>query len=451
MTNVQLATRNSKLPWWLWAYDAALAAAGAVYLPYYALVRRPGHPGLAQRCGRYPDALRAALAAAERPVWVHAVSVGEALAALPLLAALRGRYPHRRWVVSTTTPTGQRVARERLPADDVVFYAPWDLSPCVRRALAAVRPRLFLGLETELWPNLLLRLGAAGVPIAVVNGRVSARSFPRYRIGRRVLAPALAQVRLWAMQTAADAERIITLGVEPARVRVVGNLKADAALPPRDEARLRALRQQLGCRDGVPIWVAGSTHPGEEVMVMNAWRQVRVDQRSLHLILVPRHPERVSDIERLVRRAGVAPARWSQIRQRPAAEPWEDGTVVLVDTLGELPQFYAAADMVFVGGSLVPHGGHNLLEPAQLAKATVTGPYTANFQSVAELLQAAGGLQIVTTVEALAAQIRQWLARPEQRRQVGERARTAVASQQGAVARTVELLGESFGPTLQER
>ena len=448
------STAQQAIPRWWWLYDAALALAAPFWLPYYALVRRPGHPGLLQRFGVYPPELRASWAGPGPSVWVHAVSVGETLAALPLLAALRARCPGRRWVVSTTTPTGQRLARERLPADTTVFYVPWDLTPCVRRAIAVVRPRLFLALETELWPNLLLRLGAAGVPIAVVNGRLSARSFPRYRAVRRWLAPALEPVKVWAMQTAADAERVLALGVPPSRVQVLGNLKADVVPPACSTEQRAALRTQLGLTDSSPLWVAGSTHPGEEEIVLGAWRQVRVDYPTLCLLLAPRHPARVPEVERLVGQFGATPRRWSQVRAAGASgrhsQPPPPGPhdVMILDTLGELMPLYGLADLVLVGGSMVPHGGHNVLEPAQWAKPVLAGPHTGNFQSLVELLSAAGGLRVVENAEMLAAQVREWLAHPERRRQAGEAARAAVAAQAGATTRTVQVLCEQFGDVL---
>ncbi len=432
-----------RVPRWWWAYDAALAVIGLIGLPYYYTVRRPGAPGLAQRFGRYPAALRAALAQGAPPIWVHAVSVGEVVAALPLIAALKARAPGRRWVVSTTTPTGQRLARERLP-EDLVLYVPWDLTGPVRRAIAAIRPRLFLGLETELWPNLFWRLSEAGVPIAVVNGRISTRSFRRYQRIRRWIAPALAQVRLWSMQTVGDAERILALGVDPSRVHVVGNLKADAALPSMGAAQLQAWRGRLGLRDGTPLWIAGSTHPGEEAIVLQAFRQVRVDGHPVRLLLAPRHPERVGEVERVIRQAGLTPRRWSAAQ----GEAWEPEAVMILDTVGELAHLYATADLVFVGGSLVPRGGHNLLEPAQWAKPMLSGPAVQNFQSIADLLEAGGGLVLVQDAETLAAQVRQWVAHPELRRQIGERARAVVAAQAGSTAKTVDLLSRVVGSAL---
>lgn len=435
------------LPRWLWAYDAALALALPLVLPYYGVIRRRRLGDLLQRFGRYPPAVQAFLAAPDRPVWVHAVSVGETLAALPLMAALRARGPRRRWVMSTTTPTGQRLARARLPADHAVCYAPWDLTPCVRRALTAIRPRLFLALETELWPNLFLRLGASGVPIAVVNGRMSARSFARYARVRRWLAPALAQVQVWGMQTPTDADRVRALGVPPDRVQVLGNLKADIAPPAMTVAQVTALRTTFGLGDA-PLWVAGSTHLGEEPVILNAWQQVRVDHPSLRLLIAPRHPERTPEVERLVLRAGATPRRRSALGADPSTGP---NDVIILDTLGELPSVYALADIVFVGGSLSPIGGHNVLEPAQWAKPVMTGPHTGNFQALVELLQAAGGLAVVDHQEGLAAQLRQWLAQPSRRQQAGEAARAAVAAQAGATARTVELLYARFESLLSDR
>ena len=431
-------------PRWLWAYDAALTVGGAAWLPYYLLIRRPGHPGIGQRCGWYPSMLRARLAQGEPPIWIHAVSVGEVMAALRLLAGLRARVARGRWVLSTTTPTGQQVARERAAASDTVLYAPWDVSPCVRRAITAIRPRAFIGLETELWPNLFLRLQAAGVPIAVVNGRLSARSFPRYWAIRRGLRSTLAAVRVWAMQTPLDAQRILDLGVDPGRVHVTGNLKADVAPLRPTVARLEALQRLLGINGQTSVWVAGSTHAGEEEVLLRAYAQVRIEYPTLRLLIAPRHPERVREVETVVQRAGLTPRRRSQAD----GVPWDGTTVLILDTLGELSTLYAVADLVFVGGSLVPHGGHNLLEPAQWAKAIMTGPFTQNFQSVTELLRGAEALQVVDNAETMAAVVRRWLAHLELRRDVGARARAAIVTQAGSTAKTIALLTDQFGPAV---
>lgn len=434
---------TARVPPWLPAYDAALMLALPAVLPYYGVIRRRRPGDLLQRFGVYPPAVQAGLSKPDRPVWVHAVSVGETLTALPLIAALRAHAPKRRWVMSTTTPTGQRLARERLSMNDTVLYAPWDITPCVRKALSAIRPRLFIALETELWPNLLLRLGAAGVPIAIVNGRISARSFARYQRVRSLLAPALAQVQVWGMQTPADADRVRALGVPADRVQVLGNIKADIAPPSMTAAQVAGLRASFGL-GAAPLWVAGSTHPGEEALVLGAWRQARVDHPSLRLLIAPRHPDRVPEVERLVRQAGALPRRRSELSAAPSGPQ----DVIILDTLGELPAMYALADLAFVGGSLAPIGGHNVLEPAQWARPVVTGPHVGNFQALVELLQAAGGLAVVENEEGLAAQLRQWLAKPATRQQAGEAARAAVAAQAGATARTVEMLCARFGERL---
>lgn len=429
-------SRSPPRPWWLPAYDVGLALATAAWLPYSRLVRGRPHPELRQRLGWYRPPLRAALDGPGRPVWVHAVSVGEVTAALPLLEHLRAEGPGLRWVLSTTTATGQRLAGQRLPSDVTLLYAPWDVSPCVGRALATIRPRAFLGMETELWPNLFLRLGRSGVPIAVVNGRLSPRAFPRYRVVRRWLAPCLAQVRGWAMQTTADAERLLALGVDPARVRVTGNLKADQPVPTVEPEAVQRQRTAFGLDGPQALWVAGSTHRGEEAILLAVLRQVQVDQGMVRLLLAPRHPERVEEVVRLVRQQGFRPVRRSQ----GTAEPWGGETVVVLDTIGELPDLYAMADLAFVGGSLIPHGGQNLLEPARLGKPILVGPSTQNFQAIMELLRAADGVREVATPEGMAAQVRQWLAHPAHRQAVGEQARRAVAAQAGSTARTVAWL-----------
>lgn len=441
---------KTHLPRWLPAYDTGWMLALAAVLPYYGIIRGRRPVDLLQRFGYYPSVVQASLAKPDRPVWIHAASVGETLTALPLLAALRARCPQRRWVVSTATPTGQQLARERLPADHTVLYAPWDVALSVRRAIAAIRPRLFLSMEMELWPNRWLRLAAAGVPIAVVNGRISTRSFARYQRAKRLLAPALACVRVWAMQTPADGERMRALGVPEDRVHVLGNIKADIAPPVMTAGQVAALRASFGLGDA-PLLVAGSTHPkrhnneDEERIVLGAWRQVRVDHPSLRLLIAPRHPERMSEVERLIRQAGFTVCRRSTIGAGAAPGPQD---IILLDTLGELAAMYALADIAFVGGSFAAIGGHNVLEPAQWAKPVLTGPHTGNFQSLVELLSAAGGLRVIVSAETLAAQVRQWLAHPERRRQAGEQARAAVAAQAGATTRTVQVLCEQFGDAL---
>lgn len=427
-----------------WLYDAVWIVTMPVWLTWYTCFKRRGHPGIRQRFGRYPQSKREALASGDRPIWLHAVSVGELLAALPLISALSAQYPKRRWVVSTTTPTGQKLARERLPQSIPVFYAPWDMTFCVRRALDTIRPQMFIGMETELWPNLFRHLKAAGVAVAVVNGRISDKSFPRYRRFVAWMSPLLRSVDFWGMQTLRDAQRITEIGADSARVHVTGNLKADIAIPDWNEERRRAQRNGFGLDSKSALWIAGSTHPGEEKIVVSAFRQVQLDHPAIRLMVAPRHPERITDIERIVRQAGLVPLRRSGMMHAPV-ETWQERTVVLIDTLGELSDLYALADFAFVGGSLIPRGGHNLLEPAQWAKPILTGPHTQNFQSILELLKTNDAVRVAGSAEGLAAEVRRWLADPAAARALGERACAAVKAQAGSTRKTVDLMTRTFG------
>jgi 3-deoxy-D-manno-octulosonic-acid transferase len=361
------------------------------------------------------------------------VSVGEAATAVPLVEAITRRWPQLGIVMTTVTPTGARIVADRLAGRAVHRYFPIDLPGPVRRALDAVNPRFFLCMETELWPNLLRALAARGVPSMIANGRISDRSFRRYRLVRFFTARMLAHVRVLAMQSEEDARRIIALGAPPERVVVTGNIKSDL-IPP--EGGGDALWQRLlGLDDGEPVWVAGSTHRGEEATVLDVYLRLRARVPSLTLVLAPRHPERVAEVERLVRERRLQPVRRSELPKSQAR-----GAVIIVDTVGELAQIYRVASVVFVGGSLAPTGGHNMLEPALLRKPVLFGPHTTNFRESAELLLGAGGALVVRDAAELDAHMGTLLVDTERRRLMGEAAFTAVAGRRGAVKHTLELV-----------
>jgi 3-deoxy-D-manno-octulosonic-acid transferase len=369
-------------------------------------------------------------------LWVHAVSVGEVQAAASLVRALRQRYPQLPLLLTTSTPTGRGRARSLFGDEVGVRYLPYDLPGPVRRFLDRARPRLGIVLETELWPNLYRDCARRGVPLVLASARVSARSVRRYRWLGGLVRATLARVVV-AAQSEADAARFTALGADPAQVRVVGNLKFDFELPPRTEAQGRALRATLGAAR--PVWVAGSTHDGEEELVLDAHARLRAARPDALLVLAPRHPPRFAAVAALLRRRGVA------FVARSTAQPVTATTeVLLVDTLGELVLFYAAADVAFVGGSLVPVGGHNLLEPAALGKPVITGPYTANAAPVARLLIDAGAAEVVADGAALAASVTRLLADPAAMRGAGGRGLAAVGANRGALARFLALL-EPFG------
>jgi len=401
------------------------------YLPVLAFKRlRPdGYArSLGQRLGRLGEGLPR-----EPRCWIHAVSVGEAATAVPLVEAITRRWPQLGIVMTTVTPTGARIVADRLAGRAVHRYFPIDLPGPVRRALDAVNPRFFLCMETELWPNLLRALAARGVPSMIANGRISDRSFRRYRLVRFFTARMLTHVRVLAMQSEEDARRIIALGARPERVVVTGNIKSDL-IPP--EGGGDALWQRLlGLDDGEPVWVAGSTHRGEEAIVLDVYLRLRARVPTLTLVLAPRHPERVAEVERLVRERRLQPVRRSGLPKSQAR-----GAVIIVDTVGELAQIYRVASIVFVGGSLAPTGGHNMLEPALLRKPVLFGPHTTNFRESAELLLEAGGALVVRDGAELEAHMAALLVDAERCRLMGEAAFKAVAGRRGAIKHTLELV-----------
>lgn len=410
-------------------YSLALSTLGLFYLPVF-LVRkvwRAGHPlALAERLGRVP------LAPGPDRFWVHAVSVGEVMAAAPLVAALRVRWPEFRVAVSTVTATGAQVARERLAGTEATFVFPLDLALATRRAVRRVRPRCFIGLETEIWPNFLHTLARSGIPAVLANGRISDRSFRRYARVRPLFRRVLGQVTLFAMQSEADAQRITALGAPPERVVVTGNLKMELAAPVGG-AGLR-WRGLLGLGTA-PVLVAGSTHRGEEGPLLDAFLSLRRSGRGVRLVLAPRHPERVDEVEALVGARGLRSVRRSRL------EPGGAGAeVILLDTVGELGEIYAAADVVFVGGSLVPVGGHNVIEAARHARAVVFGPIMTNFREASNLLLEAGAALQIPAAAGLEDALRALLEDPDRRHRLGAAAAAAVRAHQGACRRTIEAL-----------
>lgn len=419
-------------------YSAALSLLLVGYLPVFMLRRfkRTGYRGtLGQRWGRLGPGLPP-----EPRCWVHAVSVGEAAAAAPLVEAIHRRWPELSIVVTTVTPTGARIVADRLGGVAAHRYFPLDLPGPVARALDAVRPRFFVGMETELWPNFLRALASRGIPAMVANGRISDRSFRRYRLARGLVGRMLGRISLFAMQSEEDARRIVALGASPARVFVTGNLKVDlAAEPDEDDGGWRG---RLGLGAGRLLWIAGSTHPGEEAAVLDAHRRLKVRFPGLGLLVAPRRPERAAEVERLAAERGFRAVRRSALASDGDAE-----AVVVLDTVGELAQLYRFADVVFVGGSLVPSGGHNMLEPAQRRRAILFGSHTENFRESAELLHRAGGAVVVADAGELTREVARLLGDPGLRARMGEAAFAAVASRQGALGRTLALLEEHLiGP-----
>lgn len=366
-----------------------------------------------------------------RGIWVHAVSVGEVQAAAVLIAALHERAPALDVVLSCATPTGRARARALLPGVDV-RYAPYDLPGSVRRCLQRLRPRLLILIETELWPNLLREAQRAGTPTLIASARISARSAGIYRRLPGLLRAALA-ANVWvAAQSRADALRFLALGVPPQRVSVAGNIKFDRAVPAELMRRGAELRARYAA--GRPVWVAGSTHAGEERIVLEAHRQLRAREPHALLILAPRHPQRFDAA------AAAAAAHGLHAVRRTGEPPAGDYAVLLLDTLGELAEFYAAADIAFVGGSLVRVGGHNLLEPAAIGLPVLSGPQQYNSPDVARSLVEQGALTIVHDAAELAAALQKLLADAPARARQGAAGRSVIEANRGARERLVQLI-----------
>jgi len=423
----------------LLVYQAVLLVGTPIYL-IGRLIRGRGIPGLKQRMGRYDQTVRDSLARMDRPIWLHAVSVGEAIAAEPLIRELRSRMPEIGWVITTVTPTGQEAARKFIrEGKDQLLYLPWDFTPAVRRAIRAIGPRLFLCFETELWPVLFRELHRAAVPIVLVNGRISPRAFRRYLLVRPWMERALLPVGLFLVQSAQDARRYAAIGAAKDRIVVAGNLKWDIKnLNGTGMQQRESLRALLGLSSTDLLWTAGSTHAGEEKLILEVYQRLRSHDPQLKLLIAPRHPERVPEVEREAKSFGFDVKRRSAIGVKMT--PLSADSILLLDTIGELKSFYQASDLVFVGGSLVPKGGHNLVEPALFSRPIVTGPHLHNFQDIAESLSQAGGMAIVRSPEELEERIRRLIESPTLRQDVGRRAYGAIAQNQGATLCAADLI-----------
>jgi 3-deoxy-D-manno-octulosonic-acid transferase len=415
------------------AYSALLVLWLLISSPYW-LIQMTRHgkyrAGLRERLGGVPDRLRTA--SPQPTIWVHAVSVGEVLAVSGLISELQTRHPRHRVVVSTTTDTGQKLARKRF-GDDNVFYFPLDLPFAVRRYLSVLKPQLIIVAETEFWPNFFRIAKPSGARIAVVNARISDRSFPGYlRISgwiRRVLA----NVDLFLTQTEQDRARLLAIGAPPDHVFVTGNLKFDVDPPPAPPvvAGLRRVFQQTGAG---PILVCGSTVEGEESLLMQAFQNILASHPKTVMLLAPRHPERFPEVAKLLESLGTRFWRRSLWNGEPIS-----GGVMLVDTIGELAALYALGDIAFVGGSLVPRGGHNIIEPAQYGVAIVVGNHTENFRDIVGLFQSQNAVRIVGPAE-LPLVFLELISDPTERKNLGQRALETLHSQRGATHRTLQAL-----------
>jgi 3-deoxy-D-manno-octulosonic-acid transferase len=417
---------------------ALTAVALSPYFLYQALRHNKYVGSLGQRLGYLPVSFNLD---GDESIWVHAVSVGEVMSARPLIGELRRRYPKLRIFLSTTTLTGQQIARRSVSDVDGVFYFPFDWTLTVRRTLKLVNPKLFVMVETEIWPNLLRECRRSGVRTLVVNGRISSRSFHRYRLIRPFFRRVLADIDRFCVQGEETAQRFVALGADPRRIVTTGSLKFDsldpASRPGRGRERVLRFFRMSPSR---PVLVAGSTTRGEEEIVIRAFNRVRTTAAGsgAMLVLAARHPERFAEVERLCRQEGLSTVRRTELPVD--AEPRADA--VVLDTIGELAQLYQIATVVFVGGSLVAAGGHNILEPAIHGKPIVVGPHMHNFKEITDAFLASGAAIQVRTDRELEQTIVTLMSDPVRRARLGAAARALVDASRGATEKTLVVIGE---------
>ncbi|MFQ5849139.1 MAG: 3-deoxy-D-manno-octulosonic acid transferase [Candidatus Binatia bacterium] len=403
-------------------------------LPLFFMFGRRSWGGFLERVGFYPWVLKESLQGC-RPIWIHAVSVGEVRSAACLTTQIKERFPNRKILLSTFTRTGNRIGRQMGAGVDGVVFFPIDHPWIVRRALNTFDPSLLIFLETEIWPNFLRLAYSRGIPTLMLSGRVSPRAFRRYRLFRRFFSAVVKQFTALGMQSEDNAERIIRLGVDPARVGITGNLKQARWKGEMDSEEGEAGLDLRG-RETRRILVAGSTHRGEEEVLLDVFLLLRLRFPDLLLVLAPRHPHRFAEVERLLQRKCVRYERRSQMDGQGDVR----SDVIFLDTLGDLPTVYGLADVAFVGGSLVDAGGHNLLEPARWRKPILFGPYMSNFAEIAAKMKEEGGGIEVGGKEDLIREISALLTDQDRALKVGELAQEVVDGDRGVVDRSMGLV-----------
>lgn len=419
-------------------YDAILFLVTPFLVGYhlYRSLQRNRPVALAERFGSLNSSDLAKIAGHDS-IWVHAVSVGETIAVKSLLKSLKERFPEKKIVLSNVTETGRSVAA-KLNDVDLCIYFPFDYGFAVKKAIKAIRPCCIIIVETEIWPNFLRFAKLKNIPVILVNGRISDRSFKRYLQFRWLFRHFLANITAFCMQTGEDARRIIAMGAPPSRVNCTRNLKYDISVPPVSAESCRELKETYHVPHDVYVLTAGSTHQGEEEILVTAYKTLIRENRSLFLVLVPRHPERAASVAALLRREGISYTLRSELDKQPSL--FRSGEVLLVDTVGELMQFYALSDLVFVGGSMVPVGGHNILEPASLCKPVLFGPHMSNFREITSMiLKFGGGIQVADERE-LKTSVRLLLDDEGKRTGIGKNGARLLEENNGSTERHMEII-----------
>lgn len=410
-------------------YQTALFVYGLVYLPHL-IMRAKQEPDqgrfFKERLGKFTQEF-----GGSSWIWIHAVSVGEAMALKKFLDLLQERFPEFQILISTTTPTGQKIAQGFKSNKVRVVYFPLDFSFVMKRALNAVKPRMIILMETEIWPHLIDLAHQRRIPIGIMNGRISERAFKKYERIKFWMSPICEKLSFCLVREEADRDRFLALGVRPERLQVTGNMKydVDAEL---NQAAIDQFQQTLGFQND-PVWTCGSTHDGEEAVVIEVFTRLRMQFPRLKLVLAPRHPERARDVLNLAKNAGLQAVLYSQKRSGSF-------DVLVVDAVGFLQKFYAISNLVFVGGSLIPHGGQNPIEPAREKKAVFSGRYVHNFKQVFEQLEKSGGAQFVSGGDDLCKKALFLLSNPNEAREAGLKAYATVNELKGASDRNLRAL-----------
>ncbi len=424
-------------------YDIAFLLFSIFYIPTL-VFRGKLHKDFAERFGIYGDAKEDALWKARDVIWIQAVSVGEVALCKSLIPELRREYPDRSIVLSTITRTGNDLAKRLFSSDAIVIYFPLDFSGLVKQAIDKIRPKLYVMIETEIWPNVLKELGRKRVPAILINGRISDRSFGKYKAVKRFLAKTLDKVALFCMQSDADAERIKELGAKGDRVIVTGNMKFDVDIILNNKAA--GTTGLFGLDGSDHIFVAGSTHGGEEEIVVSVYKDLLNEFPDLKLIIAPRHVERASDVETVVKRFGFDAVKMSRPQDGPSPSPRgsypANHQIYIIDKIGYLNDAYSIAEVVFVGGSLIPHGGQNPIEPAVFEKPVLFGPYMFNFKAVAaSLIENNGALQVRDKKELLM-KLSYLLKNRDSRISLGLNAKAVILKSRGASRRNLTAIKE---------
>lgn len=413
-------------------YDLVFFIFILVYLPLY-LLRGKFHRGFSSRLG-----LLSANLNLDRPIWVHAVSVGEAVSIKGLVTQLRKAYPNKKLVISTVTATGNKIAQGLIGPGDLLIYLPLDVSFIVRHVLKRINPSLFIIAETEIWPNLISQLYKQNIPIVTVNGRISDSSYSGYSAIKYIIRPILRKVSIFLLQSDTDASRLESLGVAKEKIQVTGNLKFDINLNVGLELNTSAYRQKLMLNAEDKLWVCGSTHAGEEKFIFEAYKKLLLVYPKLKLLLAPRHPERCKDAAAVASKMKFMPIFVSSISG--ACPTCINNPVFILDTIGQLFNYYACADIVFVGGSLIKKGGHNILEPASLKKPIIFGPYMFNFRDITDLfMQNKAGI-MVSNAQELTLKVKELLFNNLLAKDLGQRAYELILKNSGATGKNIQAI-----------